>query len=278
MNEQPLNLTIRGARGSAPTPGPHTLRYGGHTTCLELALSPGHRIIVDCGSGLRSLNADLPRVPSPDGLRFEVFLTHYHSDHLEGLRLFQPLYDARSEFVFHGFRSANGGVQRALEGSMSPPWFPVPLQETASAKRFVDLTGDPVEIEGVRVSSAPVGHPQGAVGYRLERGRGSIAFVTDSEPGDPEVDASVRELARGAGVLIHDAQYTPDEYEARFRNWGHSSWRHAVEVARESGAKRLVLFHHDPDRTDDELDRIVEQARREFPNTDAAREGMVFPL
>ena len=277
MSVQPLSLTIRGARGSAPTPGAQMLRYGGHTTCLEMALSPRHRLLLDCGSGLRTLHADLPADPGPEGFRFDVFLTHFHSDHLEGLRLFRPLYDSAGEFVFHGFSCPQGGVRESVEGSMAPPWFPVPLHETASKKVFVELGSEPVEIEGVRISSAVVGHPQGAVGYRLERGERSIVFLTDSEPGEPAINRSVEQLARGADVLIHDAQYTPEEYD-RYRGWGHSSWRHAVRLAQTAGAGRLILFHHDPDRTDDELDRIVEEVRREFPDAEAAREGMSFAL
>lgn len=277
MSAQPLSLTIRGARGSAPTPCAQMLRHGGHTTCLEMAFSPRHRLLLDCGSGLRTLHADLPADPGPGGLRFDVFLTHFHSDHLEGLRLFRPLYDSTSEFVFHGFSSPQGGVRESVAGSMAPPWFPVPLHSTASKKTFVELTGEPNEIEGVRITSAAVGHPQGAVAYRLERGERSIVFVTDSEPGEPAIDRAVEQLARGAGVLIHDAQYTPEEYD-RYRGWGHSSWRHAVSLAERAGVGRLILFHHDPDRTDDEVDRIVEQARREFPDTEAAREGMSFLL
>jgi len=278
MTVQPLSLTIRGARGSAPSPGLKTSRHGGHTTCLELELSARHRLLIDCGSGLRTLSSDLPGEPGPDGYRFDVFLTHYHSDHLEGLPLFQPLYDPRSEFVFRGFSGPDGGVQFALEGSMTPPWFPVHLRDTGSRKSFIDLRGEAVRIGDVQVTSAPLCHPQGAVGYRLQRGEKSIVFVTDSEPGDPVTDAALRKLARGADVLIHDAQYTPEEYELKYKNWGHSSWRHAAQVAREAGAGRLVLFHHDPDRTDDELDRIVEDVRLEFANADAAREGMVFSL
>jgi phosphoribosyl 1,2-cyclic phosphodiesterase len=278
MSEQPPILTIRGARGSATTPGQTTLRHGGHTTCLDVALSPWHRLLIDCGSGLRALLAVLPDDPGPDGFRFDVFMTHYHTDHLEGLPFFKPLYDPRSEFVFRGPTGPDGGVRSALEGSMMPPWFPVPLSDTGSRKSFVDLDREPVWIGDVQVTAAPVGHPQGAVAYRLQRGDRSIVFVTDCEPVDPSADTALRKLMGGAEVLIHDAQYTPEEYEEKYKNWGHSSWRHAVQAARDSGAGRLVLFHHDPDRTDDELDRIVEQARSEFPATEAAHEGMVFPL
>lgn len=278
MREEPLVLTFRGVRGTATTPGPGTLRHGGHTACLDLACTPAHRLVLDCGSGLRALEADLPPEPGPEGFRFDVFLTHYHFDHLEGLRLFQPLYDRRSRFVFHGPRSNEIGVRQALEGSMTPPWFPVRLNETVSRKEFVDLDGAPLWVEDVRVSAAPVAHPQGALGYRLERGGRAIVFITDSETADAAAEAASSSLARGADVLIHDAQYTPEEYERRYRTWGHSSWKHAVQIARAAGVGRLVLFHHDPARTDDELDAIVAEARREFPAVEAAREGMTVGL
>jgi phosphoribosyl 1,2-cyclic phosphodiesterase len=278
MDDQPLHLTFHGVRGSTTTPGAGTLRYGGHTTCLDLALAPAHRLVLDCGSGLRRLQAVLPKDPGPGGWRFEVFFSHYHTDHVEGLPFFQPLYETRSRFVFHGFPWADIDVQQALEGSMTPPWFPIRIQDTGSIKEYVNLNGGPLWIEDVKVIPARVNHPQGAAGYRLERGGRAIVFITDNEPGDTRAEVAVRDLVRGADVLIHDAQYTPEEYDEQYRNWGHSSWKYAVGLARDAGADRLILFHHDPLRSDDELDRMVEQVRREFPDVDAAREGMTLEL
>lgn len=278
MGKDSLCLTFRGVRGSAPTPDPQTLRHGGHTTCLDVAITPIHRLVLDCGSGLRKLQQDLPPDPGAEGYRFDVFLSHFHSDHLEGLRFFSPLYESRSRFFFHGFPSTGVGLREALEVPMRAPWFPVQFPDTASTKEFIELTGEPVSVADIVVSSAPVGHPQGAAGYRLQRAGRAIAFVTDSEPGDQVAEAAVADLVRGVDVLIHDAQFTRQEYERSYRGWGHSSWQRAVEVARAAGAGRLILFHHDPARTDDALDEIVQEARGEFADLDAAREGMTLEL
>jgi phosphoribosyl 1,2-cyclic phosphodiesterase len=271
-------LTLRGVRGSAPSPGAHTVRYGGHTTCLELAFAEDHRLILDCGSGLRTLGNELAVREHQGPLRFDVLLTHYHTDHLEGLRFFKPLYEPRSEFVFHGFPPEDMDVQGAVDGLMRPPWFPLRLEDTPSRKRFVDLSEGTMDLHGLSITAASVDHPQGSAGYRLDHGSHSIAFVTDTEPRDPASESAVARLAVGVGVLIHDAQYTPEEYERLYRGWGHSTWRHAIEAARRSGARELLLFHHDPDRSDEDLDAILEQARKEFPAVRMAREGMTLEL
>jgi len=227
---------------------------------------------------MRDLQHRLPADPGPDGFRFDVFLTHYHSDHVEGLRFFAPLFDPRSRFVFHGLDCSGVGVQEALEESIRPPWFPLRLQDTPSSKEYVSLSEDTYNCHGVKVTAVMIHHPQGAAGYRLERNGRAIAILPDTEPGADNYVAAVRRLAKDAAVLIHDAQYTPTEYNDHYRSWGHSSWMHAVEVARHAGAERLVLFHHDPERSDDQLDQIQRDVRKVFPTTDVARQGMTFEL
>lgn len=273
LSEASLQLVFRGVRGSVPTPDPRNLGYGGNTTCLDLARGSWRRLLIDCGTGLRSIEHELTET-APDGFDFEVLLTHYHSDHLIGLPFFKPLYDARNRFTFYGTGWEDSGVQAALEGTIRPPWFPISLRDTPCAKRYVELGPEPIDSGGLRITHARLNHPQGVTAYRLERGGRSVVFATDHERGDPECDARLQALAAGASVLIHDAQYVPAEYEARHRGWGHSTWLHAVEAARAAGAARLILFHHDPDRPDDAVAKIVEQARVLFPAVDAAREGM----
>jgi len=273
-----LTVTLRGVRGSTPSPGPETARYGGNTTCLDVTFSPTHRLIIDCGTGLRQLHKDLPTDPGAEGYLFDVFFTHYHSDHVEGLRFFRPLYDRRSQFNFHGMRCSGSEIREALAGVMRPPWFPLELKDTASVKRYIEIDGSERDVAGVRIRAAMVHHPNGAAGYRLERNGHSLAFVPDAERGDPSAHSEVVELARNVDVLIHDAQYTPAEYDERYKSWGHSSFRHAIRLARDAGARRLVLFHHDPDRTDEQLDAIGTEARSEFAELDVAYEGMTFEL
>jgi phosphoribosyl 1,2-cyclic phosphodiesterase len=277
VNERRLKLTFRGVRGSICRPGGKFLRYGGNTTCADVRLSEREWLILDCGSGMPELHPELPATVPQGGLRFHVLLTHYHRDHLEGLPFFRPLHDPACSFTFYGFPWESMGVREALETGLRPPWFPVPIGDTPSTKSYVDLTGSPLRIDGIKVSTARLSHPQGSTAYRLERSGGTVVFATDTEYGDDELDARLVELSRGAKVLIHDAQYTPDEYDD-YRGHGHSTWRHAVEIARAGAVERLVLFHHDPERSDDELDAIAEQARSAFAAVECAREGASIPL
>jgi phosphoribosyl 1,2-cyclic phosphodiesterase len=270
-------LIFRGVRGSFPTADPKTSRYGGHTACLELVISPSHRLLIDCGSGLVGVDAGLRAGAGVESLEFDVFLTHYHMDHLQGLPFFAPLHDARGRFRFHGFPSESASVREAIEGFLQPPWFPVPLTATPSQKSYVELDARPVRVADVTVTAARLNHPQGITGYRLQRGPRAIVFATDVERGDPGSDGALRALAQGAEVLVHDAQYTPDEYGKR-RGWGHSTWRHALEAAGEAGVRTVVLYHHDPERSDDEIDAIVREARAVHPGVVAAREGMTLEL
>jgi len=273
----PLTLFVRGVRGSFPTTDRRMAGYGGNTTCLELVLGKRRRLLVDCGSGLGAVAEGLSAGAGREPLEFDVFLTHYHMDHLQGLPFFEPLFDPRSRFNFYGFGPPGGTMQSSIESFMRPPWFPVPIGETPSEKRYVELDGNPVQVGKLLVSMARLSHPQGITAYRLQHGERSIVFATDIERGDPAGDSDLQSLASGVDVLIHDAQYTPGEYESR-RRWGHSTWRHAIAAAREADVGRLVLFHHDPARTDEEIDAIVAEAEAAFPRVEAAREGMRFDL
>jgi len=268
-----LELTFRGVRGSLPTPAALNGRYGGNTSCLELGLSSHLRLLLDCGSGLRAVAADLQQPAGGGGVEFHAFLSHYHLDHIMGLPLFTPLYDPGSRFTFYGCDWEGAGVRQVLEGALRPPWTPVALGESGSRKKYVSLDdGKPVVVGEVTLTHARLDHPQGVTAFRLECAGSSVVYATDCERGVLQHDERFRELCRGADVLIHDAQYTPEEYD-RFRGWGHSTWVQAVEAAVAADARRLILFHHDPDRTDDEIDAIVEEAARRFPAVSAAREG-----
>lgn len=270
-------VTFRGVRGSRPTPRTDTLRYGGNTACIEIRVNPRHQVLFDCGTGLSSVGDDLGPGPVSDRFRFDIFLTHFHWDHVAGLPFFRPLYDRRNTITFHGHGWENRGLRTLLEGMMATPNFPVNLKDTDATKRFVELGDDPVTVADLVIRFARLRHPQGVTAYRIDRGGRSIVLATDHERGDPAADRALRDLAAGAAVLIHDAQYTPEEYDEH-RGWGHSTWRHAVEAAREAGAGHLILYHHDPDRSDAELDNLVRMARTEFPAVEAAREGMTLSL
>lgn len=276
-------LSFWGVRGSTPTVDPATWRYGGNTPCLELTAPDGTQFILDCGTGLRVLGS---RWAAPAcGARnpeTHIFVTHYHWDHIQGIPFFAPLYSQSNQFHFYSFRSKHLGhdsLQQVFETQMAMPYFPVDMSAMTAKKRFMEVSGgESFSIGENRITARHLNHPQGCLGYRIETPGGTIVYATDNEPGDAKLDAELRQLAAGADILINDAQYTPEQLAATRRGWGHSSWREGVKVAREAGAKTLVLFHHDPDSTDRMVDGLLHQAREEFDSVFAASEGMVITL
>lgn len=271
-----VELIIHGTRGSVPVAGEPFVRHGGNTTCFELDLGEGERLLIDAGSGIQRVEQSW-RSRGGGPSRWQVYFTHYHWDHLLGLPLFAPLHDPAASFAFHGFRFGATGVRAVLERAIAPPLFPIALGTAAASARFHDLSAEPRELGPVTLDVCPVNHPQGAQAYRLSRGSRRVVIATDHEWGDPAFDQPLVVFAREADVLIADAQWTPREAAAR-RGWGHSSWRDAVSFATAAGVARLVLFHHDPSRTDEAIDRFVEAAAESFAAVVAAREGMVIAL
>lgn len=268
-------LKFHGARGSVPVSQAAYDRYGGDTICLTMELAPDHFLVIDAGTGIRAFARQLP---AGGKLEFSVLLTHFHWDHLLGLPFFRPLFHASNTFHFYGTAREGRSVEEAISGVFQPPWFPLPLQDTPSTKTYLDVfENGPVTIGDLTVSAAGLKHPQGVTAYRLDRGDRSVVFATDVERGDADSDQALQELAHGANVLIHDAQYQPDEYDLH-EGWGHSTWRQAVEAAEAAEVEHLILVSHDPDRSDDKVDEILADARVEFPNTDAAYAGLEVPL
>jgi phosphoribosyl 1,2-cyclic phosphodiesterase len=264
-------------RGSTPASGPGTARYGGRTICLSATAGNGHTLVVDCGTGMRDLQEEL--IDGGDGgQRFDIFLTHYHWDHLIGLPFFKPLYDERNRFTFHGHEWEHMSVEDLVGGVFRPPWFPISLADTPADKRYVPLSDGAVPVGPLAVRWAPANHPQGTTAYRIDGPSHSVVVATDHEAGDETIDAGLVELARGADVLIHDSQYTSDEYQALHRGWGHSTWAHAGDAAAAANVRELVLISHDPDHDDNDIDAIVQQARERFPATVAGYEGMRLQL
>jgi phosphoribosyl 1,2-cyclic phosphodiesterase len=271
-----------GVRGSTPTPQSENLRYGGNTSCVEVRVN-GHIYVFDCGTGFRNLGKQLSQEHAGDGrnghpINAHIFLSHFHWDHIQGIPFFSPLYnDRESSFVFHS-SSRTRGLQQALEEQMADPYFPVNMSDMAAHRQFCTIDEGRTQLEGCTVQSMWLNHPQGCLGFRMETQGKVIVYATDNEPGDPVFDKSVRKLAEGADLLIYDAQYLPEEYAARKQGWGHSHWREAINVVMESGAKELILFHHDPDHSDSCIDSVVRQAREHYPKVRAASEGMEIVL
>jgi len=270
-----LEVRFWGVRGSFPTPVPKNLGYGGNTTCLEVRAGNGTRLIVDAGTGLRDLGLEMQsRGEKPEVIRF--LFTHFHGDHMHGLPFFMPLYDARQRIELYTGKPA-AEAQSAFEKLMSEPYFPVDLAKLPGQRKYLELGSGEQQFDGVSVTPFPLNHPQGAWGFRFEYRGAVVVHASDYEHGSGELERELTTQARGANVLIYDAQYTSEEYEAR-RGWGHSTWAEAVRVAQEAGVDRLVLFHHDPSHDDATMDSIVEAARAQFANVEGAREGMVLRI
>jgi len=273
-----MQIKFWGVRGSTPTPQPENMRYGGNTSCVEVRVGDGIYVF-DCGTGFRVLGHALEQEFGDRPYAAHVFVSHFHWDHIQGLPFFRPLYDRpNSRFFFHS-SGRTRRLEQVMAEQMAAPYFPVNLDQMKSRRRFYDIENGCVSLEeGVRIKTAYLNHPQGCMGFRLETKDGVLVYATDNEPGDADFDKAVRKLAEGADILIYDAQYLPDEYAARRRGWGHSHWREAVNVVMESGAKELILYHHDPEHTDAIVDMVVENARHYYPKVRAAAEGMEIKL
>jgi len=267
-----------GVRGSVPTPGPETRRYGGNTSCVEVRLGP-HRLVFDAGTGIRPLGREWLRSRRP--LTAHLFLSHLHFDHLCGLPFFAPLRDPAHRFrLWCGHLRARGTTLAAtLAQLVCQPFFPIPLEALAARLEYRDFrAGETLEPEpGVVVRTAPLRHPGGATGYRVEYGGRILCYVTDTEHEEGVRDPAVTALIRDADLVIYDCTYTDEEFP-RFRGWGHSTWQEGVRLVEAAGAGRLVVFHHHPDRDDDALDAIAAELERRRPGSRVAREGLVLSL
>jgi phosphoribosyl 1,2-cyclic phosphodiesterase len=280
-----LRLKVWGCRGSIPTPGEATVRFGGNTPCVEVRTGDGGMLILDAGTGLRRLGAQLESGTTP----LHLLLTHLHLDHVEGLRFFAPFWHTGRELHIWGPPSPLRPLEERIARAFSPPLFPIELSATPAAVTFHDVPHEPWELEGIVIDAQPVSHPGPTLGYRLSQNGAAVAYIPDHEPvlglelADLESDwISGHALAEGVDLLLHDCQFSEIEYPSRI-GWGHSSVAHAVEFAQRAEARHLVLFHHDPDRSDDGVDRIVERAGELWGDTSgaapiAACEGMTIEL
>jgi phosphoribosyl 1,2-cyclic phosphodiesterase len=273
-------LTVRfwGVRGSIAAAGGYTAQVGGNTSCVEVRA--GDKLLVfDAGTGLRALGTELMR--SGEAIDAHLLLSHFHWDHIQGFPFFAPAYAPNARLTLYGpERSSRADVRSMLEAQMRAPHFPVGLDAMRAQLAFRALpAGGEVKIGDVVVKTAAAQHPNGCLAYRVSANGRSVVYATDTEhdPGGA-LDGRLLELARGADVLIYDAQYTDEEYAGGKRGWGHSTANEGVRLARAAGVGQLVLFHHDPSHDDREVARIEAETRTRFALSCAAREGLEIHL
>ena len=284
-------VTFWGTRGSIPTPGAHTARYGGNTPCVAVLGAGGHLVILDAGTGIRALGLQL--VERQNGaVKAEILLSHTHWDHIQGLPHFKPFFAPGNAVRVWGSGQGTTSLEAILRQQMDPTVFPVPLDALSASLTVQQVEPGEFEIGEFKVRAMKLRHPGVTLGYRLTpvAGGPSMAYITDNELGSgghydtPAMwrQEFVRFLA-DVEVLIHDAMYTPEEL-ANHRGWGHSTFTEAVAVAADAGARRLVLFHHEPEHGDQVMDGLLAEARRQAKSRGqpaevlAAQEGMQLTL
>ena len=272
-----MRLRFWGTRGSIATPGPGTNHFGGNTSCIELTTPTGHCLMLDCGTGARLLGNRLLVAAGSSPIHATILLTHTHWDHIQGFPFFAPLFVSGNSFEFYGPERSRLSLRDVLAAQMGHPYFPVSLDQLAARTTYHGLTEGTHHLAGLKITAQSMNHFSATLGYRIEVGEESICYLSDHEPyfepvwrdGAPpgQID-SIREpgdrrhadFMRGSSIVIHEAQYTPEEYPSK-RNWGHSTYAYAVQMAAAAGVRRLFLTHHDPAHDDSFLRDVEDRAR-----------------
>jgi phosphoribosyl 1,2-cyclic phosphodiesterase len=284
-------VTFWGTRGSIPTPGAHTARYGGNTPCVAVEGAGGQLVVLDAGTGIRALGLHL--VEKQNGaVKVEILLSHAHWDHIQGLPHFKPFFAPGNAVRIWGTRQGTASLEAILRQQMDPAVFPIPLDALSAQLTVQQVDAPEFSVGEFRVRTMKLRHPGMTLGFRLTpvKGGPSLGYVTDNELGPGghyEVPTTWRKdfvaFLHGVDLLIHDAMYTPAELE-RHRGWGHSTYEEAVTLAQDAGAKRLVLFHHEPEHGDEMMDELLKSARGQAQKGGralevlAAQEGMELTL
>jgi phosphoribosyl 1,2-cyclic phosphodiesterase len=274
-----VSLTVRfwGVRGSIAVPGYSTARFGGNTSCIEVRC--GDKLfILDAGTGIRSLGNTL--LAAGGTVQADMLFTHTHIDHVCGIPFFAPFYLPGNRFdLWLGGLSKGWGIEQALRQIMQAPMFPVALDIFKAELNYKDFhSGDDIVTEsGFVVGTAPLNHPGGATGFRIEHDGRSLCYITDTEHRPPDRDDNIVKLCRDTDLMIYDSTYTDEEFP-RYIGWGHSTWQEAIRIADDAGVKRLALFHHDPGHDDEFMDKVAQKAESRRPGTIVAREGLEIEL
>jgi phosphoribosyl 1,2-cyclic phosphodiesterase len=261
-----MRVKLWGTRGSVPSPGPETIRYGGNTSCVQVTLSDGSMLALDAGTGIRSLGLALQQ----EATRLHILLTHLHLDHIQGLVFFAPAFRPQTEIVIWGPASPEASLRDRIARYISAPLSPVEVRELPCDVSFRHCPETEWEIGSARIRAASVTHRGPTLGYRVTDGGSSVAYIPDHEPAlGTDLESldedwiSGFELARDASLLIHDGQYADQEYPDHV-GWGHSAISHSLAFANRVGAERTLLFHHDPLHSDDFLDALDREARERW--------------
>ncbi|MBI3550672.1 MAG: MBL fold metallo-hydrolase [Elusimicrobia bacterium] len=263
-------FTVRfwGTRGSIPAPGFKTSRYGGNTSCVELARN-GRTFILDAGTGIRELGERLRKDTQGKPIDADLFITHTHWDHIQGFPFFVPAYVKGNTFRIHGSHGVGRSFEKIFRGLMDPSYFPVDLGDMAASLEFHELRGEALQRDGVEIKTTFTNHPGVDLAYRFSADGKSVTYLTDHETYQTmntvtefarKQDRIVEDFCRGSDVLIVDAQYTDDEYRIK-RTWGHSRYRDSIRLGIDAEAKHVVLYHHDPSHSDEQMDVIAKDAR-----------------
>ena len=280
-----MKVTFWGTRGSIPSPGQETIRYGGNTTCLEVELNDGTLIIIDAGTGIKKLGQHI--VSNSRVGKINIFFTHSHWDHIQGFPLFAPAYLEEYDIEIFGCEPVFHNVQEILTNQMDARYFPVRFSNLKAKINFHEIRQEKLVLGDAVIDCIKNNHPGGANGFKITENGKTLVFITDNELHAPENSGSswqeFVDFCRGADMLIHDSHYRADELE-NVTGWGHSSFEQAFELAIAARAKELLFFHHDPDRTDDEIDEIVKGFRKTIKKMgldmklDAAIEGTKYRI
>ena len=270
-----MKVTFYGTRGSTPVAEKDFSEFGGNTSSILITFDNGRIAILDAGTGIRKLGNDLLTHSTEQYDNIYIGLSHTHWDHIQGFPFFKPAYDPRRHFTLaiYGREKHHHDLENIFAAQMQSDFFPVPLNKMGAVFTFwqPDMPSYTTP-SGVMIMASRHNHPGDAYGYRITEGRKTLVYCTDVEHQNG-IDPGVVALSRNADLLIHDAQYTPDELEGK-KGWGHSSWEQALAVAEQAGVKRLALFHHDPDHNDAFLLNVEHECQKRFPGAFLAREGM----
>ena len=279
MGAKSLHVTFHGVRGSTPCHGPETMKYGGNTSCVSVSSEGNRPLLLDLGTGLRYFGQHYSSHHS-EPLDAVALVTHLHWDHIQGLPFFGPILREGAHLEVYGPRQEDGqSFVAAISRAFSQPTFPVGLHDLRGKFEFHDVEACDFSVDEYRIMSRRVPHIGPTVGYRIELGEISIAYISDHQQptdGTFAVPDGVRELAEGVDLLIHDSQYTADEFAVK-GHWGHCTADFAVEIGAACHVKRVALYHHDPDRTDAQLD-AVHLSKAGGPAVCVAREGHTITL